>query len=166
MLINFLTWLAATPLSVSIRESTWVFPIVESVHVLGLCLFVGLAVMLDLRLLGLTLRSVPASDVYRKLSPWTWAGAAIMVASGILTFFNDPVRYYQNVFFRVKVVMLVLAVLNAYVFQVGVFRSIRDWDAAAVTPRKARLAGYLSLTLWAGIVVAGRMIAYNWFDKK
>ncbi len=164
-LLSFCQWLAATPISVGIRESTWSFPIVESVHVLGLCLFVGFAAMLDLRLLGLTLRQVPVSQVFGKLMPWMWAGAVIMVVSGILTFFNDPVRYYNNIFFRVKIVMLVLAVLNAWLFDVGIYRSVSRWDADVVTPRRARLTGGLSLTLWSLIIVAGRMIAYNWFDK-
>jgi len=165
-LLSFCEWLSDTPVSVSIRESTWSFPIIESVHVLGLCLFVGFAVMLDLRLLGLTLRSVSVSDVHKKLMPWTWTGAVIMVASGILVFFNDPVRYYNNIFFRIKVVMLVLAVLNAWLFEIGIFRSIKQWDTAVLTPKRARIAGYISLVLWGCIVVAGRMIAYNWFDKQ
>ena len=164
--LSFLEWLQDTPLSVGIRESTWLFPIIESVHVLGLCLFLGMAILLDLRLLGLTLLKVSVSEVHRKLLPWTWAGAVIMVVSGIFTFFNDPVRYYNNVFFRVKVVMLVLAALNAYLFEIGVFQSVDRWDTSVVTPKKARMAGALSLVLWGCIVIAGRLIAYNWFDKK
>ena len=164
--LSFLEWLQNTPLSVGIRESTVVFPVIESVHVLGLCLFLGLAVLLDLRLLGVTLLRMPVSEVHRRILPWTWTGAVIMVVSGIFTFFNDPVRYYNNVFFRVKLVMLVLAALNAYLFEIGVFRSVDEWGARAGTPRQARLAGYVSLVLWGSIVIAGRMIAYNWFDKK
>jgi hypothetical protein len=98
--------------------------------------------------------------------PWMWAGAVIMVISGIFTFLNDPVRYYTNIFFRVKAVMLVLALINAWVFQTGIFRKVVQWDRERRTPLHARLAGVASLMLWTGIVVAGRMIAYNWFDKK
>jgi hypothetical protein len=165
-LLSFVEWLAQTPASTAMHESIWAFPIVESVHVLGLCLFLGLAVLWDLRLLGVTFREVPASEVNGRLMPWMWAGAVIMVISGIFVFLNDPIRYYNNIFFRIKAVMLVLAVLNAWVFQIGVFRRIADWDRGGRQPLNARMAGIASLVLWAGIVVAGRMIAYNWFDKR
>src|SRR5215831_4936944 len=105
--LGFCEWLGSTAISVGIRESTLAFPIIESVHVLGLCLFLGMAVMLDLRLLGRALKGVPVSEVYARLLPWTWAGAVIMVVSGILTFLNDPARYYVNIFFRIKVVFLI-----------------------------------------------------------
>jgi O-antigen/teichoic acid export membrane protein len=95
-----------------------------------------------------------------------WVGAVVMVVSGIFVFLNDPIRYYNNIFFRIKAVMLVLAVLNAWVFQNGTFRRIADWDRGARAPATARMAGLASIVLWAGIVIAGRMIAYNWFDKK
>jgi len=87
-----------------------------------------------------------------------------MVVSGALTFLNAPVRYYESIFFRIKVAALVLAGLNAWVFHAGIWRRVTSWDRDAVAPLSARLAGGLSLVLWACIVVAGRMIAYNWFD--
>ena len=164
-LLSFVEWLAATRISTGIHESVWAFPIIETVHVLGLCLFLGMAVLWDLRLLGGTFRSVRATEVSDRLLPWMWVGAVIMVVSGIFTFLNDPIRYYNNIFFRIKFVMLLLAVLNAWVFQAGVYRKIARWDLEAHTPLHARMAGALSITLWAGIVIARRMIAYNWFDK-
>ena len=141
--LGFCEWLGATSISVGIRESTLTFPIIESIHVLGLCLFLGMATMLDLRLLGVALKSVRVSEIYARLLPWTWAGAVIMVVSGIFTFLNDPARYYQNVFFRIKVVFLVAAVLNAWLFDVGIYRSIATWDTDVRTPKRARMAGIL-----------------------
>ena len=88
-----------------------------------------------------------------------------MVVSGALTFLNAPVRYYENIFFRIKMAALVLAGLNVWVFHAGIWRKVAAWDRDAVAPFRARLAGGLSLVLWAFIVVAGRMIAYNWFNK-
>jgi hypothetical protein len=121
-------------------------------------------VMLDLRLLGLTLRRVPVSEVISRLVPWMTAGFVVMLISGILLFYAIPVRSYQNIFFRIKIIMLVLAGLNAWVFHSGVHRRVAQWDLDVVTPRPARVAGALSLVLWMLIVVLGRMIAYNWFD--
>ncbi len=146
-------------------ESVWAFPIVESIHVLTLCLFLGMATILDFRLLGLVMRDLPVSEVVTRLLPWTAAGFAVMVISGVLTFLNAPVRYYENIFFRIKLVALLLAGLNVWVFHSGIWLKVSDWDLDAVAPFRARLAGVLSLVLWACIVVAGRMIAYNWFDK-
>ena len=146
-------------------QSVWAFPIVESVHVLALCLFLGMATILDLRLLSLVMRDLPVSEVVTRLLPWTAAGFAVMVISGVLTFLNAPVRYYENIFFRIKLVALLLAGLNVWVFHSGIWLKVSDWDLDAVAPFRARLAGVLSLVLWACIVVAGRMIAYNWFDK-
>ncbi len=146
-------------------QSVWAFPIVESIHVLTLCLFLGMATILDFRLLGLVMRDLPVSEVVTRLLPWTAAGFAVMVISGVLTFLNAPVRYYENIFFRIKLVALLLAGLNVWVFHSGIWLKVSDWDLDAVAPFRARLAGVLSLVLWACIVVAGRMIAYNWFDK-
>jgi hypothetical protein len=163
-LLAFCQWLEKTPWSIALHESLWVYPIVESIHVLTLCLFLGTAVMLDLRLLGVTMRHVPFSEAAARLLPWTAAGFALMVVSGSLLFYAIPVRTYLNIFFRIKVAMLILAGLNAWVFHRTVYRRVATWDLEPVTPVGARVAGGLSLALWAGIVVAGRMIAYNWFD--
>ena len=132
---------------------------------LALCLFLGLAVMLDLRLLGLTLRRVSVSEVARRRLPWTVAGFARMIVSGALLFYGIPVRTYQNIFFRIKVVLLVLSGLNAWVFHSTVYRKVAQWDLQPVPPTRARIAGALSILFWTGIVAAGRMIAYNWFDQ-
>lgn len=164
-LLGFFEWLAQTRASVAMAESVWAFPIVESVHVLTLCLFLGMATILDLRLLSLVMRDAPVSDVVTRLLPWMTAGFVLMVISGVLTFLNAPVRYYENIFFRIKFAALLSAGLNVWVFHSGIWRRVSEWDRDAVTPFRARLAGILSLVLWACIVVAGRMIAYNWFDK-
>ena len=156
--------LQATRLSTSIRESTWAFPIIESVHVLAICTFVGFVWMMDLRLVGATMRSTMVSDIIDRLQGWIQAGFLLMVISGVLVFLNDPVRYYNNVFFRIKFAMMLLAGVNALAFHSTVYREIVCWDTAAMPPRRARLAGAASLTLWALVIVAGRMIAYNWFD--
>jgi hypothetical protein len=87
-----------------------------------------------------------------------------MVITGTLLFYAIPVRSYQSIWFRGKVVALILAGLNAFVFHAGIDRRVAEWDLAPVPPPAARRAGATSLVLWAVIVVAGRMIAYNWFD--
>jgi hypothetical protein len=163
-LLGFCKWLAETPWSIALHESQYAYLIVESVHVLTLFVFLGFAIILDLRLLGLTLRRVPLSNLTVRLLPWTVAGFVIMVLSGAMLFYAIPVRSYQNMFFRAKMLFLLLAGVNAWLFHSGVYRRIADWDLDPIPPRRARVAGSVSLILWAAIVFAGRMIAYNWFD--
>jgi hypothetical protein len=163
-LLGFCEWLAATRGSVALHESLFMYPLVESTHVLTLCLFAGTAMLLDLRLLGLMLVRVPASEVLDRLLPWTKAGFFVMVVTGALLFYAIPVRTYQSIFFRIKVVMLILAGINVLVFHRRTEPTIGAWDLAPATPRGARVAAAASLALWAGVIVAGRMIAYNWFD--
>ena len=163
-LLPFCQWLANTPGSIALHESLYMYPLVESTHVLTLCLFLGMAIMFDLRLLGLTLTRVPITEIKRRLGPWMIAGFVVMVITGALLFYAIPVRSYQNIFFRVKVMMLILAALNAWVFHSKVYSHVADWNLEAVPPRAARVAAVLSLVLWAAIIVAGRMIAYNWYD--
>jgi Family of unknown function (DUF6644) len=162
-LLSFCQWLGDTSFSIGIRESTWVYPVIESVHVLSLCVFVGLLVLWDLRLVGITLKRVAVSEVWSWLIPWITLGAALMVISGVLLFASDPVKFYGNIFFRLKAAGLFLALINAIAFHLGVERHLPDWDTAAVTPRAARLAGGVSIGLWAFIVLTGRFVAYNWF---
>jgi hypothetical protein len=164
-LLGFCQWLGDTSGSIALHESIWAYPIIESVHVLTLCLFLGLTIILDLRLLGVTMVRTPASEVLGRLLPWTILGFAVMVMTGALLFYAIPVKTYLNIFFRIKVAFLVMAGVNVAVFQRTISRSMDRWDSDPLPPFQARLAGGLSLFLWAGIVVAGRMIAYNWFDK-
>ena len=154
-LFGFCQWLEQTRLSVAIRESAWAFPIIESVHVLGLCLF-GMAILMDFRVLGLALRRVPAAEIAADLMPWMTAGIVVVVVSGILTFLNTPVEYYNNRVFRIKVIMLLLVAINAWVAWVLGSRRSRQSQLG----RKAVFARGVSLVLWAGIIVAGRMITY------
>src|SRR6185503_287330 len=115
-LLRFCEWLANTPGSIALHESRYVFLIVLTVHVLTLAVFVGTAVMIDLRVLGVTMMRVPASEVLARLLPWTTAGFLVMVTSGTLLFYSAPLVRYHNLFFRFKMMALVLALLNAWVF--------------------------------------------------
>jgi hypothetical protein len=163
LLLNGCRWLGETSWSIALRESIWVYPIVETVHVLALCLFLGLALLLDLRLLDFALRRTPVTDIVHRVMPWTWAGFALMTSSGAALFYSDPVKFYGNVFFRLKVGLLLLAGVNAWAFHATVFRHVAEWDRDTPTPAGARLAGALSLLFWIGVVTTGRLIAYDWF---
>ena len=164
MIGNLLEWMGSTSWSIALRESQYVWPLLESTHVLTLCLFVGTAFITDLRLLGWTMKQIPVSHVTGRLLPWTRMGFVLMAVTGVLIFYSDPVRYYHNLFFRIKVILLIVAAINIYVFHAGIHRRVAQWDLDINLPREVRVAGAVSLLVWAFIVIAGRMIAYNWFD--
>src|SRR4029077_14052492 len=100
----FAQWLAETSGSIALHESLYMYPLVESIHVLTLCVFIGLAAVLDLRLLGLALRRVRFSEVAGRLLPIMAIGFVIMLATGALLFYAIPVRSFHNVFFRAKMI--------------------------------------------------------------
>ena len=164
-LFRFFEWLGNTSWSVAFHESRYVFLLVLMIHVLTLSLFVGTAVMIDLRLLGKTMTHVPVSQVVTRLMPWTEAGFAVMVVTGVLLFYAAPVARYENIFFRFKMAALAMAAVNMWLFRRNVYRSVAEWDLDAVPPRRVRMVGALSLLLLALIITAGRMMAYQdyWF---
>ncbi len=164
--LSFCEWLAATPGSIALHESRYLYLIVLTVHVMTLCVFVGTAVIVDLRLIGITMLRAPASEVMARLLPWTVTGFAVMVVSGSLLFYAAPLDKFENLFFRTKMGLLVLAGVNVWVFYKTVYRSVVKWDLDPVPPGGARVAGGVGLVLWAAIITAGRMIPYQtyWFD--
>ena len=160
-LANFLQWLHDTQFSNTIRDSLWTEPIVETIHVLTLTLFLGFAILLDMRLLGVAMRRRRISEVLAQFNPWLFVGFAIMILSGTILFCGDPVAFYSTTFFKVKMIMLVLAGVNVLVFNATIGRRVAEWDLAPSTPPAAKTAAVISIVLWILIVAAGRGIAYT-----
>ena len=163
-LLPFFQWLEGTAGSLYIRESIIAYPIIETTHVLALCLFLGLIALLDLRLVGVGLRGVPVSEVAGRLLPWALFGFSLMLLSGLLLFYSGPVKAANNIFFRIKMVLIILTGLNALLFHFTIYKRVASWDNAPSPPLRAKVAGVLSLVLWSGVVICGRMQAYNWFN--
>src|SRR5262249_25952269 len=116
--------------------------------------------ILDLRLLGLALKQVPISVMTSKTLPWTWAGFSIMLITGFFLFASEAEKAYDNGPFRVKIILIVLAGINATVFHFVTNRRAREWENRKVMPIGALIAGFSSIALWFGIVIAGRFIAF------
>ena len=157
---HFLHWLDATQFSAVMRESIWAEPIVETIHVLTLTLFLGFVLLLDLRLLDVVLRRKRVSQMFEQFNPWLFRGFALMLVTGLLLFSADPVNFYSTLFFKLKMIMLVLAGVNVAFYHATIGKHIAEWDVAAATPWKVKLCGVVSLVLWVGIVACGRGIAY------
>jgi len=153
-------WINDTGIATAIRESDLVFPVIETVHVLGIALLAGTVAIVDLRLLGLVLKQERISAIAGQVLPLTWAGFVAMSVSGGLLFLAEAAKSYANPAFRVKMLLLLIAGLNPLVFHTTIYRGVVAWDEARIAPWRARLTAALSLTLWSGIIVAGRAIAY------
>jgi hypothetical protein len=160
ILDSALVWLHDTSFGTVIRESVWAEPIIESIHVLTLGVFLGFVILLDLRLLDLVLRRTPVSTVFTQLNPWLFGSFGVMIVTGITLFAGDPVLFYGTIFFKLKMLMLLAAALNVVVFNFTVGRTMLQWDVLPATPRGAKITGMLSLVLWIAVVACGRGIAY------
>lgn len=141
------------------RDSLWLYPAVETVHLLGLATLVGSIAAFDLRLLGVS-RHLPARSAARHLLACAGTGFAVAAVSGALLFTSDATALAANPAFRWKLVLIPIAGLNALGFHLGPFRVVGDWNHGGSTPRRAKIAAAVSLAVWTGVVAAGRLIAY------
>ena len=144
-----------------IRESLWLFPIVESTHVLALAISVGVLIWFDFRLLGISMRYRPISQLHKQLMPLAITGFVIMFITGFLLFWSSATKTYLSGFFRIKLLCLLLAGINALVFEMTTKRTISEWDKAPIPPIRVRFAGFLSILTWTLVIGAGRATAYH-----
>jgi hypothetical protein len=122
----------------AIRESDNAFSVIESVHVLSITLLVGTIAILDLRMLGLTLRAIRVTRIARAVLPLTWAGFGVMLTSGFLLFWAEAAKNYLNPAFRVKMILLLLVGLNPLIFHTSVYRRVTEWEIEHRSPWRTR----------------------------
>ncbi len=161
ILYLFCQWLDGTFVGKSVHDSAWLFPVIETIHLFGVVVLVGFASVLDLRLMGVAFKDYTVSMVADRFLPWMWAGFVVQVVTGILLLSSEATKMYSSDVFRVKMLMIAAAGLNALVFHVLAYRSVGTWERDPVAPLSARFAGAFSILLWFGIVGAGRWIAYS-----
>ena len=161
MIQEFNLWLQNTSVSTAIRESIYLFPFIEGTHLLGCGVSAGTIAISDLRLLGWNMNKHPASRVMWALLPITIAGFVIMMLTGGLLYWAEPIKAWSSLWFKLKLVFMVLAGLNALIFHTTIYRSMDKWDVDLNPPLGAKLAGIFSLVLWALVIWSGRTTAYN-----
>lgn len=150
----------ATPFATAVRESTWMFPTFETLHVLCIALVVGTIMIVDFRLINVASRHRPVSEIMREVLPWTWGAFAGALIFGGLLFCSGATKYAHNPQFLFKMMLLLLAAVNMAVFHLGSGRKIELWDRASMTPTGARIAGVLSILIWVSVVALGRWIGF------
>jgi len=160
MLLSFVQWLQFTGFFTALRGSAYAYPIVLSLHMIGIALFGGMVLMTDLRLLGWAMRKRSMSDVVDQFRvPKRW-GLLLTVTCGFLMFGSKAEEYYYNSFFRTKLILLALVLVQELVFYRGVYAHPAALDQAARTPVTAKLAAAVSMLLWISIACCGRGIGY------
>lgn len=164
LLLSLARWLDSQSWSTAIHESIYLYAWIETTHVITLMVFLGMLFVIDLRMLGAIFPKVPASIIAQRLDKPMMIGFAMMLITGFLLYYAIPVRTTQSLWFRIKVVLLIVAGINAFLFRAKMQASSSSWDLDPIPPKRIRVGAMLSLVLWAGVVITGRTIAYDWFD--
>jgi uncharacterized membrane protein len=163
MLYDFIHWLGATPVSLVIQKVFWIIPTVQTIHILAISVVLASMAMFDLRLLGLAGRRNSIASLSRRFMPWLWGALIVLAASGCILIVGEPKRSLGNVVFQLKMCMLATAIVVTLGFQAVLKRDLAGGsaDLAPAHVTAAKITGLLSLALWVGIAVAGRLIAYT-----
>jgi hypothetical protein len=164
LLYDFAAWMDAQSWSSGLHESFYMFNWLETTHVMTLMLSLGMLIVIDLRLMGWLMPTVPASKILDRLFMPMVIGFSIMVITGIWLFTAIPIRYTQSLWLRIKLIILIAAFINAVLLHNHIKKSVHSWEADPIPPKRVRVAAATSLTLWAFVVICGRFIAYDWFD--
>jgi hypothetical protein len=159
MILVFASWLHKTQISVALQQQvSWLWPFCETLHFAGLALLLGVAGMFDLRLMGF-MRSVPIS-VVKGFMPWAMAGFALNLLTGIVVLVSEPAQYFGNPTWWLKVAFLVIAGLNALVFETTFGHRAAALPAGVDTPVALKVIAVVSFLSWFGVLWAGRMLPF------
>lgn len=155
-------WLAATPLSQWLQNRLWIVPTSQSIHLVMIGVVFGSAVLLNLRLLGVSATGRPVSSLVRTLVPWIDGALLVLLITGTVQTVTEPVRQFITPAFWWKMAMIVVVFILTHAVARAVRAQPERWDSVASRPRTARLLAVVSLALWIGIIYCGRFIAYTW----
>ncbi len=153
-----LEWIRHTGVGEFVRSSSWAFPTLQSLHFIGMTMLIGIVGAIDLRVLGVA-RGLPIHPLHRLL-PVAFIGFGINLITGLMFFAHDPYVYAYNISFRIKVLLILIAGLNALWFRLGVFIDVDKWGPGIEASRLAKVISALSLLLWFAVITAGRYIAF------
>ena len=156
---DLLSGLQNSDWAVAIRQSAWLYPALEVMHLVGISLLTGAAFMFDLRLLGFS-RHLPVSQLADHVLPWSRRGLWLVVPSGLLLFITNAPDLAANNTFWLKMGLFVAAGLNAGLFHLLVYRSVSVWEIKSSAPPAAQVAAISSIILWLAIIACGRWLAY------
>lgn len=161
-IFHFCQWVDQTSFGHVMRESLYLFPVVETLHVFGIVSLVSSAFLLDLRLFGVgPMRDEPVERLAKWVLPWVVAGFTVQVTTGLLMFSAEATRSAINSFFWYKMFMILGVGINALVFHTTVYKRVGNWNNTEVAPLGARIYGTFSIVLWLGIITLGRWFSFH-----
>ena len=155
--LSFFTWCENSSVGEAIRGSRWLFPAIESFHLLGLAVIGGAVLVVNLRLLGFGIERQPVAQLWRDTRPWLLGSLTIMLVSGLLLFTSEATKLYYHEAFWVKMVSLLLATS----FTFTVLRKVALADQGRVRPFWSKAVALISILLWSGVGVGGRWIGFS-----
>ena len=156
---EFLDWLESSFIAVYIRQSLWLYPVLEIIHILGIVLLVGAAFMFDLRLLGFS-KKLPVTGMARHLLPWSQRGLIFIFPSGLLLFITNAKALGYDPVFWLKMILLLVAGLNVLVFHKLIFVRYVDLKIPENLPFAAKVCAVISIMVWIAVIACGRLLAY------
>jgi hypothetical protein len=144
-------WMERSRVGEFMRSSQVIFPIVESIHLIGMALFVGTLLLIDMGLLGVAMRRQPISEVAAALAPWTWSGFGLLLLTGPVMFTAQAPKWHDNPIFWLKMLLLLIAII----FQLSVRGPVASRELS-----RAKLIGATSLALWISIGLLSKMMEF------
>jgi hypothetical protein len=156
-LLAFFQWCEQSPIGEAIRRSSWLFPVIEAIHLLGLGFIGGAVLVVDLRLLGLGLRRQSVAQLARDAQPWLIGSLIVMIATGTLLFTSEAIKCYYHTAFWVKMTSLFLAIVFTFTVQ----RKVTITDETRVGPLWGKVVALVSVMLWSGVGIGGRWIGFS-----
>ncbi|WHS62935.1 DUF6644 family protein [Pseudomonas sp. G2-4] len=157
---GWLDRLGDSSLGLAMRSELWLYPLVEVVHIIGFSVLVGAVLMFDLRLLGLS-KELPVTALARHLLTWAVAALLLIVPAGLMMFSAHPHDFAGNGVFLLMLSLIAAAGINAAMFHIGIYRSVRHWNTHATAPGLARAQAIVSMLLWIAVILCGRLLAYT-----
>lgn len=150
----YFEWCGNTWLGTTVRDTVWAFPLIETFHLLALAVLLGTVLIVNLRVLGLGKRYLPAADIARQLEPWMLVSLAVLIASGIPMAFSEPMKCFESYSFPIKMGLIVVGIVSQFTIQ-------RRWVMAPnTTTRRSKIAALLSILIWTAVGAAGKGIPY------
>lgn len=155
----WLQWLENSSLSSAIRQSLWLYPALEIVHIIGIVLLVGPAFLFDLRMLGFS-KNLSISALEKHLLTWSMRALILVVPSGLLLFITNAGALAYNVIFYTKLTVIVIAGINAWIFHQIILKTVPKWNTGVPAPDSAKITALVSIIAWITVIACGRLLAY------
>jgi hypothetical protein len=155
--LDFFHWCEQSGIGNAIRQSSWLFPVIEAIHLLGLGIIGGAVLVVDLRLLGLGLRRQSAAQLARDAQPWLIGSLLLMIMTGGLLFLSESIKLYYHEAFWFKMASLILAIVFTFTIQ----RKVILAGETRLRPFWSKVVALVSILLWSGVGIGGRWIGFS-----